>query len=99
MRAVEGDDGICRELEGCASFVFHEDSMKVSTEAVAEEEEAGETADGRGMDGALVVDGQFETREVGVDSGACGDCETIAFGDGVCRTVKVLEDAVDGCRG
>ena len=46
MRAVEGDDGICRDLEGCASFIFHEDGMKVSAKAVAEEEEAGKTADG-----------------------------------------------------
>ena len=38
--------------------------MKVSAEAVAEEEEAGETADGRGMDRALIVDGEFEAREV-----------------------------------
>ena len=50
------------------------------------------------MDGALIIDGQFETGEVGVNAGACGNCEAIAFGDGACRAVKVLEDAVDGCR-
>ena len=46
MRVVQGDDRICGDLEGCSSFVFHEDGMKISTEAVAEEEQAGETADG-----------------------------------------------------
>jgi len=98
MRAVESDDGICRGLEDCACFVFHKDGVKVSTKAIAEEEEAGETADKRGMDGALIIDGQFEAGEISVHAGACGDCEAIAFGDGACRTVKVLEDAVDGCR-
>ena len=46
IRAVEDNDNVCGDLEGCPSFVFHEDGMKISTEAVAEEEEAGETADG-----------------------------------------------------
>ena len=46
VRAVEDDDSVCGDLQGCPSFVFHEDGMKISTEAVAEEEEAGETADG-----------------------------------------------------
>jgi hypothetical protein len=73
MRAVESDDDVCRDLEGCACFVFHKDGVEVSTKAIAEEEEAGETADGEGMDRALIVDGQFEAREVGVDAGTCGD--------------------------
>ena len=46
MRAVENDDRSCSSLEGCPSFVFREDCMKVSTKVVEEEEEAGETADG-----------------------------------------------------
>ena len=99
MRAVESDDEVCRGLEGCARFVFHKDGVEVSTKAIAEEEEVGETVDGRGMDRALIVDEKFEAREVSVDTGTCGDGETIAFGDGACRAVKVLEDAVDGCRG
>ena len=45
MRAVEGDDRVCSDLEGCPSFVFRKDGVKVSTEAVAEEEEVGEAAD------------------------------------------------------
>ena len=97
MRAAESDDGICRGLESCASFVFHEHGVEVSAEAIAEKEEAGETTDGRGMDGALIIYGQFEAGEVGVDAGACGDCETVAFGEGACRAVKVLEYAVYGC--
>ena len=99
MRAVESDDEICRGLEGCACFIFHQEGVEISTKTIAEEEEAGETADGGGMDRALIVEGQFEAGKIGVDAGACGDCETIAFGDGACRTVKVLEDAVDCCRG
>ena len=98
MRAVESDDDVCRGLEGCACFVFHEDGVKVSTKAIAEEEEAGETADGTGVNGASISTGQFEAGKISVDAGACGDCKAIAFGDGACRAVKVLEDAVDGCR-
>ena len=41
MRAVEDDDGVCGDLERCPSFVFHEDGMKISTESIAEKEEAG----------------------------------------------------------
>ena len=47
---------------------------------------------------ALIVDGQFEAGKVGVNAGAWGNCEAIAFGDGACRAVKVWEYAVDGCR-
>ena len=50
------------------------------------------------MDRTLIVNREFEAGEVSVYAGAGGDWKTIAFGDGACRTVKVLEDAVDGCR-
>ena len=60
MRAVERDDRICRDFEGCSSFVFHEDGMKIATKAVAEEEEAGEAADGWRMDRASIIDGKLE---------------------------------------
>ena len=73
MRAVESDDEVCRGLEGCACFVFHQEGMEISTEAIAEEEEAGETADGGGMDGTLIVNREFEAREVSVYAGAGGD--------------------------
>ena len=69
MRAVESDDEVCCGLEGCTCFVFHQDGVEISTKAIAEDEEAGETADGRGMDGALIVDGEFEAGEVGVNAG------------------------------
>ncbi len=73
MRAVEGDYEVCRGLEGCACFVFHQEDMEISTKAIAEEEEAGETADGGGIDRALIVNGEFEAGEVSVDTGICGD--------------------------
>jgi hypothetical protein len=47
--------------------------MEISTEAIAKEEEAGETADGGEMDGTLIVNGEFEAGEVSVYTGACGD--------------------------
>ena len=46
IRAVEDDDRVCSDLEGGPSFIFHENGMKISTEAVIEEEEAGEAANG-----------------------------------------------------
>ena len=73
--------------------------MEISTKTVAKEEETGETTGGGGMDRTLIVYRKFEAGEVSVYAGAGGDGETIAFGDGACRTVKVLKDAVDGCRG
>ena len=73
MRAVESDDEVCRGLEGCACFVFHQEGVEISTKAIAEEEEAGETADGGGMDRALIVNGEFEAGEVSVYTGTCGD--------------------------
>ncbi len=99
MRAVESDGEVCRGLEGCACFVFHQEGMEISTKTVAKEEEAGETTDGDGMDRTLIVYRKFETGEVSVDAGAGGNCETIAFGDRACRAVKVLKDAGDGCGG
>ena len=73
MRAVEGDDEVCRGLEGCACFVFHQEGMEISTETIAKEEEAGETTDGGGMNGTLIVNGEFEAGEVGVYACAGGD--------------------------
>ena len=46
VRAVEDNDRVCSDLEGCPGFIFHEDGMKISTKAVAKEEETGETEDG-----------------------------------------------------
>ena len=73
MRAVEGDDEVCRGFEGCACFVFRQEGMEISTKTIAKEEEAGETTDGGGMNGTLIVNGEFEAGEVGVYAGAGGD--------------------------
>jgi len=73
MRAVEGDDEVCRGLEGCACFVFHQEGVEISTKAIAKEEETGETADGGWMNGTLIVYGEFEAGKVSVDTGTCGD--------------------------
>ncbi len=73
MRAVEGDDEVCRDLEGCACFVFHQEGMEISTKTVAKEKEAGETTDGGGMNRTLIVYGEFEAGEVSVYSGAGGN--------------------------
>ena len=42
------------------------------------------------MDGALIIDGNLGSWKVSVNTGAWGDGEAFAFGDGACRTVKVL---------
>jgi hypothetical protein len=55
MRAIERDDGVRGGLEGSACFIFHQESMEISTETVAEEEEAGEATDGSGMNWTLIV--------------------------------------------
>jgi hypothetical protein len=47
--------------------------MEIYTKTVAKEEEAGETADGGGMDRTLIVYRMFEAREVSVYAGAGGD--------------------------
>ena len=96
MRAVEGDDGVRGGLEGCACFIFHQEGMEISTETVAEEEEASEATDGGGMNWTLIVNREFEAGKVGVDTGAEGDGKAIAFGDGACGAIEVLEDAVYG---
>jgi hypothetical protein len=73
MRAVEGDNVVCRGLEGCACFVFYQEGVKISTKTVAKEEETGETTDGGGMDRTLIVYRKFEAGEVSVYAGAGGD--------------------------
>ena len=73
IRAVEGDDEVCRGFEGCACFVFDQEGMKIATETIAKEEEAVEATDGGGMNGTLIVNGEFEAGEVGVYAGAGGD--------------------------
>ena len=45
------------------------------------------------MNRALIVNREFEAGEVGVDTGAGGDGEAIAFGGGA---IEVLKDAVYG---
>jgi hypothetical protein len=96
-RAVEDNDGIGSNLEGCPSLLFREDGVEISTEMVAEEKEISETADGWRVNGALVVYGKLVAREIGVNAGTGRDGEAVAFRvrDGASRTVKVLKYVVD----